>query len=304
MENQNRVGWIVLIVAGFALVLCVGMAIGGAIVYGALRIGDAISSQAGEDTLERDIEEFFDEGVLPETLSPAGAAIVEVMPGSPAEDAGLEVGDVILAVDSHQPGPDGTLGDLIARYEPGDRLTLRVQSVEGEVRPVRVTLGENPNVAGAPYLGVRYQPAMGPGMPLREMLPFDDEGEWPMDELPAPLRELLGGGALVTSVTGGGPAAEAGLQRGDLIASLDGEALDSAQALIDAIGRRSPGDTVTLEVLRAGDRAKVELQVRLEEHPDRAGEPYLGVTVTDGMRYHRFQGGPYRFQMTPEPPVP
>ncbi|MFN2185810.1 MAG: PDZ domain-containing protein, partial [Anaerolineae bacterium] len=176
MENQNRVGRILLIVAGFLLVLCIGMVIGGAVVYGALRIGDAISSRADEGFLERDIEEFFDESVFPEAVSAAGSVITEVMPGSPAEEAGLQVGDVILAVDSQQPGPDGTLGDLISQYEPGDRVTLEAQAEDGAVRLVRVRLGENPDVPGAPYLGVRYQPALSPEMPLRQMLPFNDEG--------------------------------------------------------------------------------------------------------------------------------
>jgi putative serine protease PepD len=141
-------------------------------------------------------------------------------------------------------------------------------------------------------------------MPLGEMLPFDDEGEFQLDELPAPLRELLGGGAVVVSVTEGSPAEDAGLQPGDVIASLDGETIDSAQALIDGIGQHSPGDTVTLGVLHVGDQDRVELRIRLEENPDQAGSPYLGVTISDGLRHRGFQGGQYRFQMTPEPPVP
>jgi S1-C subfamily serine protease len=168
-------------------------------------------------------------------------------------------------------------------------------------RAVRVTLGQDPGAVGVPYLGVRYRPASVRELPLGEMLPFE-QGEWPLDQLPLPGN--LGGAVVVMSVTEGSPAAEAGLQHGDLITALDGEPLDSAAALIDAIAGRKPGDQVTLGVLHAGDEAEVLLQVRLGEHPDEPGQAYLGVTVRDLGRIYRFQGAPRRFEITPEPPLP
>jgi S1-C subfamily serine protease len=299
MENQNRVGKVLLILAGFALVLCAGMVIGGAAVYGALRIGEFVTSRSEQQDPKVTLEERYEESVLPEF--PSGALITEVLPGSPAEEAGLQAGDVIMAVDGQPVGPDGALAELIARYEPGDRLTLEVQGADGVFRAVRVTLGQDPDAAGVPYLGVRYRPAFVQELPLREMLPFE-QGEWPLDQLPLP--GTLGGAVVVMSVTEGSPAAEAGLQHGDLITTLDGEPLDSAAALIDAIAGRKPGDQVTLGVLHAGDEAEVLLQVRLGEHPDQAGQAYLGVTVRDLGRIYRFQGAPRRFEITPEPPLP
>lgn len=291
MENENRLGKVLLILAGLAIALCVGMTIGGVLVYGVMRIGDLRSSRAELELphypfkalQEEQIEEF----AVPEFAS--GAVIVEVLPGTPAEQAGLQEGDVIVAVDSLEVGPDGNLAGLIAQYEPGDRLTLQVRRGDKGPRAVRVKLGENPDLPGVPYLGVRYQSALPQGMPFRDMMPLDEHGEWQLDELPIPLPGNLGrAGVIVISVTERSPAGDAGLQEGDLITSLDGEPFASAEALADAIARRQPGDRVTLGVIRAGDEGEVELQVRLGEHPDQPGNAYLGVTIGDAVR--RFRG--------------
>jgi membrane-associated protease RseP (regulator of RpoE activity) len=302
MENENRLGKVLLILAGLAIALCVGMTIGGVLVYGVMRIGDLRSSRAElelphypfKELYEEQIEEF----VVPE-FAP-GAVIVEVLPGTPADQAGLQEGDVIVAVDSWGVGPDGNLAGLISQYEPGDRLTLQVRRGDKGPRAVRVKLGENPDLPGAPYLGVRYQSALPQGMPSGEMLPLDEmmpfdemmpldeHGEWQLDELPMPLPGNLGGaGVTVISVTERSPAGDAGLQQGDLITSLDGEPFASAEALSDAIARRQPGDRVALGVIRTGDEGEVELQVRLGEHPDQPGKAYLGVTIGDAVRHLR-----------------
>jgi len=289
MENENRFGKVLLVLAGLAVALCVGMTIGGVLVYGVMRIDDLRSSRAEPEHLELQLKELYEEQVVP-GFAP-GAVIVEVLPGTPAEQAGLQEGDVVVAVDSQRVGPDGNLAQLIAEYEPGDRLTLQVQRGDREARAVRVKLGENPDVPGAPYLGVRYQAAVPQGMPLREMLPLDEHGQWQSDELPMPLPGNLGrSGITVISVTEGSPADDAGLQRGDLITSLNGEPLGGAEAFSDAIARHAPGARVTLGVVRSGAEGEVELQVRLGEHPEQAGSAYLGVTVSDAARFFRGPG--------------
>jgi S1-C subfamily serine protease len=299
MDNQKRLGIALLIAAGVAIVLCVGMVIGGAVVYGVLRIDDGVSSQDVQDTGELRVEEITKEEAARQDVY--GAVIVAVEPGGPAEEAGLQVGDLIVAVDSQEVGPDGNLASLIAQYEPGDRVILQVQAeAEVEPHPVRVTLGKDSDDAGA--LGVRYRPAVSEWMQLEEM-PFAEQDEWPLDEMPLP-RILGGARIMVMSVTEGSPAHDAGLQHGDLISSLDGEALDSAQALTDAIASREPGDTVTLGVFHPADQAARDIQIQLGEHPEQEGKAYLGVTVRNISRYQRFQGRPQRLQETPEPPLP
>ena len=66
-----------------------------------------------------------------------------VFPGSPAEAAGLQAGDIIVAVDGEQITMDTDLSTLIVGYAPGDTVTLRVLR-GSSAREVEVTLGELP----------------------------------------------------------------------------------------------------------------------------------------------------------------
>src|SRR3954471_11791339 len=53
-----------------------------------------------------------------------------------------------------------------------------------------------------------------------------------------------GAGATVGQVTGGGPAADAGLRTGDVVTAIDGRAIGSADALVSAVDGHKPGDRV------------------------------------------------------------
>jgi serine protease Do len=70
-------------------------------------------------------------------------------------------------------------------------------------------------------------------------------------------------GALVANVEEGSPAAEAGVQEGDVILSFDGRAIDSAGALPATVAAAKPGRKVELEVWR--DSASRKLSVKLGE---------------------------------------
>ncbi|MCL5959497.1 MAG: PDZ domain-containing protein [Chloroflexi bacterium] len=96
-----------------------------------------------------------------------------------------------------------------------------------------------------PFLGVSYVP-LTPAIAARLSIPQST-------------------GALVRRVVAGSPAASAGLQNGDVIAEIDGKALNGESALAEAINAHQVGDTISLTILRDGQQSSV--QVTLGEMP-------------------------------------
>jgi serine protease Do len=77
-------------------------------------------------------------------------------------------------------------------------------------------------------------------------------------------------GVVIADVRPGGPAAGAGLRIGDVVTALDGKPMENARQLDVNLYRRAPGDTVELEIVRAGVRLTVDVTVvERPRDPDR-----------------------------------
>jgi len=87
------------------------------------------------------------------------ALVTAVTTGSPADRAGIEVGDMITQFDG-QELPEAGPAALITDYAPGDRITVTVLRGADEL-DLAVTLGENPNSPGKAWLGITYQAVPG-----------------------------------------------------------------------------------------------------------------------------------------------
>ena len=73
----------------------------------------------------------------------SGAIVREVIPGGPAEAAGLKAGDIVQKVDGEAVDAQHTLRDRIAAHRPGDEVKLTVLR-GGETHEIKVTLGAQP----------------------------------------------------------------------------------------------------------------------------------------------------------------
>ncbi len=72
-----------------------------------------------------------------------GVLIIEIAPDSPAEEVGLQSGDVIVAIDDHEVQYLAQLFDRLLDYYPDDTITVTYYR-DGERETVEVTLGERP----------------------------------------------------------------------------------------------------------------------------------------------------------------
>lgn len=100
---------------------------------------------------------------LPRALNVLGGARVEeVEKDSPAEKAGLQVGDVITAVDGTKLGVNITLADVIKKYKPGDKVELAVTRGSQTLK-LTVELGAASDDKNVARLGIRYTPLIPGG---------------------------------------------------------------------------------------------------------------------------------------------
>ncbi|MEX2393556.1 MAG: trypsin-like peptidase domain-containing protein, partial [Actinomycetota bacterium] len=100
-----------------------------------------------------DVASYFEKGKTPPPVpflgvqgtEPAGAKtgalVLDVRPGSPAAEAGVEKGDRIIAIDGRNMKGMPELAAAIRKHKPGDKVVLTVVR-EGKERKITVTLGE------------------------------------------------------------------------------------------------------------------------------------------------------------------
>lgn len=77
-------------------------------------------------------------------------------------------------------------------------------------------------------------------------------------------------GVIVAGVVSEGPAAKAGLQPGDVLLSIDGQAIMDARATMSDIASIPPGTSLPLTIVRSGERMEMTLEVGERPVPDNA----------------------------------
>jgi Do/DeqQ family serine protease len=147
----------------------------------------------------------------------AGALVNDVVEGGPAADAGLQPGDIVIAVNGRNVQHPDALGYRLATAGVGETASLDVFS-RGETREVKITLEPPPEVEELVVEG--DNPFSG--AVVADLTPFLGEQ--------LQLRNS-DNGVVVLDVHGRSPAARFGLRPGDVITSVNGETIDSTERL-------------------------------------------------------------------------
>jgi serine protease Do len=175
---------------------------------------------------------------------PKGALVGSVEKGGPAEKAGLQPGDVILAVDGKVLEQSNDLPRVIGETKPGTTLGLQVWR-QGATRDVRVTVGEMPGEkVAAAATGDEAKPAKL-GVSVRPLTP--DERK----------KQGIEGGVMVEQVDG--PAAKAGIRQGDVILAFGAEKVENAEQLKKLVDKASGN----VPVLVKRDEATIYVPVKI-----------------------------------------
>ncbi|MDB4947892.1 MAG: hypothetical protein JWM27_541 [Gemmatimonadetes bacterium] len=171
-------------------------------------------------------------------LERVAGALVAQEPLSPAREAGLQMGDVIVNVDGAAIEDAGDLMERVARKRPGDDVKLDVVRYGGR-HSMTVHLGtmQTDKVAAAGDA----TDASSSDSPSKLGLKVEE-----MDAASAGQLGLRnGGGVIVTALDPTGPAAGA-VPRGFKIERLNGRAISSSADLRAAVAALRPGQTVSL----------------------------------------------------------
>lgn len=171
----------------------------------------------------------------------AGAVVSEVVPGDPAEQAGIRPEDVIIAVDDEEIMSSGDLTTRLARYQPGQRVTLRVVREGRTIQvPVRLAEFETAQPAERP-VAARESAEQRLGFSVAELTP----------QIATDLGVERGTeGVVVRSVSPYGPASGT-LEAGDVILELNRQRVRNVRELDQAARQVSRGDIVVLRVRSA-----------------------------------------------------
>jgi serine protease Do len=181
----------------------------------------------------RDLADSF------EMNKPAGALVARVLPNSPAEKAGIEVGDVILSFNGREVPESTALPPMVGRTSVGTEAPVEVLR-DGKKKTLEVHIGELPEedqLAALPQ---------GPKTPKA-----DRRLNLAVGALTAELRDQLDiDHGVVVEEIGPGPAFDAGIREGDVIASINRQKIEGPSDFKELVAELEPGSTVAVYVHR------------------------------------------------------
>ena len=154
-----------------------------------------------------------------------GALVSQILPETPAADAGIERGDVIVEFNGQAIGEWRDLPIVVAQATVEKDAKVVVMR-DGKRKDLRVKIGRLPEEEQVAAIDTLEKGAGAFGLRLQDLTPA----------LAEQLGIEEGSGVIVADVDPAGPAADAGIRRGDLIVEIDRTQVANAEALADKLG--------------------------------------------------------------------
>ncbi len=182
---------------------------------------------------------------------PHGALIAQVMPNSPAMDAGLQPGDIITRYNGKEIGRSTELPHLVGRTKPGEKAKLNVVR-QGKERTFTITIGTLPDEEARPKAKEAEEPVKADN-PLNIKVRNLNDAEKE--------RFKVSGGVLVTEVFEG-PAMDAGVRSGDVISSINNQSISSVKEFNKIVKGLPKEKSFPLLIVRQGNPAFIVIRLK------------------------------------------
>jgi S1-C subfamily serine protease len=206
-----------------------------------------VTMQGLDDDLRKGLDVTVKQGVL----------VIDVMEGSPAEEAGIESGDVIVEFKGRKVESPSELRDMVIRDKRTKTFTVTLGSYGDEeewsfVTPEYLQWFDDGKHA---FVGLLGRARLG--VSVADV----NEGLAPY------FGVKQGEGVLVLDVTEGTPGHKMGIKSGDVIVRVNDEKVGSGTELKEAVGRLEEGDEFGVTVVRSKD--EITLEGEMDEGPGR-----------------------------------
>jgi serine protease Do len=173
--------------------------------------------------------------------TPHGALVAKVMPDSPAEAAGLQVGDVIVEFNGKTVPRSSSLPPMVGRT-PIDKFSTVTVIRSGNKQDIQVKIAQLPgDLSRASLERSEPQQALEKSALGLSVKNLDDMTKRKMK---------VDSGVVVTDVDANGAARQAGIRQGDVISMIDNHSVDSVEQFEEIAGGLAKERSVAVLIQR------------------------------------------------------